>query len=151
MAEFVQDQAIVVGQLRYPRKNLDGIEHLTVTWVYRVHTVRHHIPKRINLFSRQIKCVYDGQPKENIRQQSQHSSSKTLTEKSEPESDTESQSQTYTQTETNQNLQQDMETNQNQYSTKENKQDTNHTKKQQNENKSEKQPTIKRQVNQHLQ
>ena len=121
MTEFVQDQAIVVGQLRYPRKKLDGIEHLTGTRVYRVHTVRHHIPQRINLFSRQIKCVYNGQPKENIRQQSQHSSSKTLTEKSEPESDTESQSQTYTQTETNQNLQQDMETNQNQNSTKENK------------------------------
>ena len=109
MTEFVEDHAIVVGHPRYSRKNLDGIEYLTGTRVYRVHTIRQHIPRLIKLFGSQIKCIYDGQPEQNTRQPNEHSSSKTLTDQSESETETESQTQTETQPETNQNLQQDME------------------------------------------
>ena len=151
MTEFVEDHAIVVGHPRYSRKNLDGIEYLTGTRVYRVHTIRHHIPRLIKLFGRQIKCIDHGQPEQNIRQPNEHSSSKTLTDQSESETETESQTQTETQPETNQNLQQDKETNHNQNSKKKNKQNTNDTENKQNNNKSEEQPIRKRQVNQHLQ
>ena len=127
MTEFVEDHAIVVGHPRYPRKNLDGIEYLTGAQVYRVHTIRQHIPRLIKLFGSQIKCIYDGQPEQNTRQPNEHSSSETLTDQSESETETESQTQTETQPETNQNLQQDKETNHNQNSKKENKQKTNDT------------------------
>ena len=124
MTEFVEDHAIVVGHPRYPPKNLDGIEYLAGTRFCRVHSIRHHIPRLIKLFGRQIKCIYDGQPEQNTRQPHQHSSSETLTDQSESKTETESQSQTETQPETNQNLQQDKDINQNQHPKKENKQNT---------------------------
>ena len=64
MTEFVEDHAIVVGHPRYPPKNLDGIEYLAGTRFCRVHSIRHHIPRLIKLFGRQIKCIYDGQPEQ---------------------------------------------------------------------------------------
>ena len=124
MTEFVEDHAIVVGHPRYPPKNLDGIEYLAGTRFCRVHSIRHHIPRLIKLFGRQIKCIYDGQPEQNTRQPHQHSSSETLTDQSESKTETESQSQTETQPETNQNLQQGKDINQNQHPKKENKQNT---------------------------
>ena len=147
----MEDHAIEVEQPRYPHKKLNGIEYLAGTRVYRVHTIRNHIPRLMKLFGRQIKCVYDAQPEENTQQQSQHNSSQTVTDNTESETDTETQSQRDTQTETNQILQQEKEMNQNQHSMKENEQNANDITKQQNENNVEKQPTRKRQVNQNLQ
>ena len=93
----MEDHAIEVEQPRYPHKKLNGIEYLAGTRVYRVHTIRNHIPRLIKLFGRQIKCVYDAQPEENTQQQPQHNSSQKVTDNTESETDTETQSQRDTQ------------------------------------------------------
>ena len=58
MTDFVTQFATVVGNPRYPQKSLDGIHYLTGTRVYRVHTIKKHIPGIIDLFGRKIKCFY---------------------------------------------------------------------------------------------
>ena len=62
MTDYVKQYAIVVGPLRYPVKTAQGIDYMTGTRIYRVHSLNKHIPRLINLFRRQIKCVYTSQP-----------------------------------------------------------------------------------------
>ena len=62
MTDFVKQYATVVGNPRYPTKTVQGIDYLTGTCIYRVHSISKHIPRLINLFGRQIKCIYTTQP-----------------------------------------------------------------------------------------
>ena len=62
MTDFVKQHATVVGDPRYPTKTVHGIDFLTGTRIYRVHSISKHIPRLINLFGRQIKCIYTAQP-----------------------------------------------------------------------------------------
>ena len=62
MTDFVKQHATVVGNPRYPTKTVHGIDYLTGTRIYRVHSITKHIPRLINLFGRQIKCIYTVQP-----------------------------------------------------------------------------------------
>ena len=62
MTDFVKQYATVVGDPRYPIKTVQGIDYLTGTRIYRVHSITQHIPRLINLFGRQIKCIYTAQP-----------------------------------------------------------------------------------------
>ena len=58
MTQFVQQYAVAIGCPRYPTKDINGIEYLTGTRIYRVHSRREHIPRIIKLFGRQIQCIY---------------------------------------------------------------------------------------------
>ena len=62
MTDFVKQNATVVGNPRYPTKTVQGIDYLTGTHIYRVHSITKHIPRLINLFGRQFKCIYTAQP-----------------------------------------------------------------------------------------
>ena len=63
MTDFVKQYATVVGNPRYPTKTVQGKDYLTGTHIYRVHSITKHIPRLINLFERQFKCIYTAQPK----------------------------------------------------------------------------------------
>ena len=43
MTDFVKQHAIVVGDLRYPVKTVQGINYMTGTRIYRVHSISEHI------------------------------------------------------------------------------------------------------------
>ena len=43
-------------------KTVEGIDYMMGTRIYRVHSIKEYIPRIINLFGRQIKCVYTSQP-----------------------------------------------------------------------------------------
>ena len=45
MTDFVQQNTTVVGNPRYPVQLFDGIEYMTGTRVYRVHSLKEHIPR----------------------------------------------------------------------------------------------------------
>ena len=45
MTDFVQQYTTVVGNPRYPVQLSDGIEYMTGTRVYRVHSLKEHIPR----------------------------------------------------------------------------------------------------------
>lgn len=62
MTRFVKQHATVIGNPRYPLKELEDIKYFTGTRVYRVIRITQHIPRLISLSGRQIKCIYDGQP-----------------------------------------------------------------------------------------
>ena len=63
MTDFVKQYATVVGNPRYPTKTVQGKDYLTGTHIYRVQSITKHIPRLINLFRRQFKCIYTAQPK----------------------------------------------------------------------------------------
>ena len=50
MNEYVQQYATVVGNPTYPVKTVEGIDYMTGTQIYRVHSLKEHIPRIINLF-----------------------------------------------------------------------------------------------------
>ena len=62
MTDFVKQYATVEGNPIYPTKTVQGIDYLIGTRIYRVHSIAKHIPRLINLFGRQIKCIYTAQP-----------------------------------------------------------------------------------------
>ena len=64
MTQFVQQYAVVIGQLRYPTEDINNIEYLTATRIYKVHSRQEHIPRIIKLFGRQIQCLYTNQPEQ---------------------------------------------------------------------------------------
>ena len=64
MTQFVKQYAVVIGQPRYPTENINDIEYLTGTRIYRVHSRREHIPRIIKIFGRQIQCIYTKQPEQ---------------------------------------------------------------------------------------
>ena len=62
MTDFVKQYATVVGNPRNPTKTVQGIDYLTGTCIYRVHSITKYIPRPTNLFGTQIKCIYTVQP-----------------------------------------------------------------------------------------
>ena len=44
MTDFVKQHTTVVGDPRYPVKTVQGIDYMTETWIYRVHSITEHIP-----------------------------------------------------------------------------------------------------------
>ena len=44
MTDFVKQHTTVVGDPRYPVKTVRGIDYMTGTWIYRVHSITEHIP-----------------------------------------------------------------------------------------------------------
>ena len=64
MTQFVQQYAVVLGKPRYPTENMDGIDYLTGTRIYKVYSRKEHIPRRIKLFGRQTQCIYTNQPEQ---------------------------------------------------------------------------------------
>lgn len=52
MTDFVKQHAIVVGDPLYPVKTVQGIDYMTGTRIYRVHSITEHIPRLTNLFGR---------------------------------------------------------------------------------------------------
>ena len=62
MTDYVKQFAIVIGNPRYPVKVVKGVQYMTGTPIYRVHSLNKHIPRIINLFGQQIKCIYTSQP-----------------------------------------------------------------------------------------
>ena len=93
MTEFVAQHATVVANPRYHTKKLAEIEYFTGTRVYRVHTIRNHIPCLLSLFGRQIKCIYTGQPEQQPTPE-RHDYSNTNSDKSDTENTSDEQSDT---------------------------------------------------------
>ena len=62
MTDFVKQHTTVVGDPRYPVKTVQGIDYMTGTRINRVHSITEQIPRLINLFGRQINCIYTAQP-----------------------------------------------------------------------------------------
>ena len=52
------------GKPRYTIENIDDIDYLTGTRIYKVHSRKEHIPRQITLFGRQIQCIYTKQPEQ---------------------------------------------------------------------------------------
>ena len=120
MTRFVKQHATVIGNPRYPLKELEDIKYFTGTRVYRVIRITQHIPRLISLFGRQIKCIYDGQPdhqsKHTREQQSDINSNKfdqeSITDDhSNAESDSEQDSAEQTNTENESEPEKETETN----------------------------------------
>ena len=73
MAQFVQQYAVAIGRPRYPVETINDIEYLAGTRVYKVHSRREHIPQIVEIFGRQIQCIYTKQPeKQDWLQQKKH-------------------------------------------------------------------------------
>ena len=53
MTQFVQQYAVVIGQLKYPTEDINNREYLTATRIYKVHSRREHIPRISKLFLKQ--------------------------------------------------------------------------------------------------
>ena len=64
MTQFLQQYAVVLGKPRYTIENIDDIDYLTGTRIYKVHSRKEHIPRQITLFGRQIQCIYTKQPEQ---------------------------------------------------------------------------------------
>ena len=64
MTQFLPQYAVVLGKPRYTIENIDDIDYLTGTRIYKVHSRKEHIPRQITLFGRQIQCIYTKQPEQ---------------------------------------------------------------------------------------
>ena len=64
MTQFVQQYDVVIGRPRYPTENINDIEYLTGTRIYRIHSRREYITTIVKLFGRQIQCIYTTQPEQ---------------------------------------------------------------------------------------
>ena len=64
MTQFAQQCAVVLPRPRYPTENINDIDYLIGTRIYKVHSSKEHIPRQIKLFGRQIQCIYANQPKQ---------------------------------------------------------------------------------------
>lgn len=64
MTQFVEQSAMVIGKPRYPVEEINDIEYLTKTRIFKVHSRKKHIPRQITLFGRQIRCIYTKQPEQ---------------------------------------------------------------------------------------
>ena len=94
MTQFVQQYAVVIGQLRYPTEDINNIEYLTATRIYKVHSRREHIPRISKLFVKQIQCLYTNQPEQQEQlQQKKCEQERQNNELLNPDDDTESEHQ----------------------------------------------------------
>ena len=65
MTQFVHQYARVIDRPRYRTEDINDIEYLTGTMIYRVHSRHEHIPPKIvKLFGWQIKCIHTNQPEQ---------------------------------------------------------------------------------------